>query len=710
MLRKSIIGIVCLLSTLAIAEEGMYPMSDLNRVDLKQIGFQLTANQIFNPDSISITDAIINIGGCTGSFISPQGLILTNHHCAFGAIQQASSTEHDYLTNGFHAKSKTEEFPAKGYTVRITESYRDVSSQILEAVSGDRDFAARTKIKDKKIKEIIAQAEKENPGMRVEISEMFPGRTYMLFMYTYLKDVRLVYAPPIGIGNFGGEEDNWVWPRHTGDFSIMRAYVGPDGKAADYNTANVPYAPRVFLKIDKQGVQENEFAFILGYPGRTYRHTTSHYLDYEESVRMPWIVDWYGYQIEQMETMSKTDRGVAIKLSDRIKGLANTYKNYQGKLQGLRRLDLVEARRQEEAKLQAFIKSDSARQAQYGNLLNEFAAYYQDLHKTSERDMLLDALQRSSALLQTAGTLYQASIELPKPDLERESAYMTRNLDRTKQQLQLILEDYYQPADRLFLGIMMGKLYDLPASLQPHVLRILPGKDKLPDFLDKAFKKSNLHDPKWVMAHFGSSTAELLKTRDPFILLARDLDQDYQMLRELRRARSGRLEQLLAQYVDVKQAYKGESFIPDANSTLRLTYGHIRGYSPRDALYSAPFTTVRGIIEKHTGKDPYQTTDALRAAYAAENFGEYINPALGQVPVDILYDMDTTGGNSGSPVLNAKGDLIGLNFDRAFEATINDYAWSTLYSRSIGVDVRFILWVLDKLSGAEDLLHEMGVK
>lgn len=709
MLKKMVLVTVLCFMSAARAEEGMYPMSDLHRLELKQLGFQCTADEIFNPDSISITDAIVHIGGCTGSFISSQGLILTNHHCAFGAIQQASTPEHDYLQNGFHARTQADEYPAKGYIVRITESYSDVSQQILDAMAQESDFAARTKLKDQKIKEIVAGSEKDNPGMRAEVAEMFPGRTYMLFIYTHLKDVRLVFAPPIGIGNYGGEEDNWVWPRHTGDFSIMRAYVGADGKAADFDQANVPYTPRVFLKIDQKGIQENDLAFILGYPGRTYRHTTSHYLEYESAFRMPWIVEWYGYQIEEMERMSQNDRAVALKLANGIKGLANTCKNYQGKLQGIRRLDLLQQRRDEEKQLQRFINADTLRLASYGQLLDAFASHYQEVQQTAGRDLILDALQRSSTLLQAAYTLYQASLELPKADLERESAFMTRNLDRTKLRLQMSLHDYYQPRDRLFLGILLRKLHDLPPALQPQACRLLPGKDKLAGYLDKSFAKSRLNDAKWVMQHFGATTDVLVRSKDPFILLARDLHPDYQALRELRRARTGQLDNLLAQYVEVKQAFKAQSFVPDANSTLRLTYGHIRGYAPRDAIYSAPFTTVRGMIEKNTGREPFDLPQAVVSAYTRGDFGGYINPALGQVPVDILYDMDTTGGNSGSPVLNARGELIGLNFDRAFEATINDYAWSADYSRSIGVDVRFILWVLDKVSGAADILTEMGV-
>ena len=701
---------ISLYAVLGHAEEGMFPMSDLQRLDLKKIGFNLSAREIFCSDSISITEAIVNIGGCTGSFISDKGLILTNHHCAFSAIQRASSQAHDYLQDGFYARHSGEEYLAKGYTVRITESYRDVSREILEAMACETDFAAKSKAKEKKSKELIAAAESVNPGKRVEFSEMFPGKNYMLFVYSYLTDVRLVFAPPIGIGNFGGEEDNWVWPRHTGDFSLMRAYAAPDGKPAEYSPNNVPFKPRKFLRLAAKGAVEGDLAFVLGYPGRTFRHSTSHYLEFESERRMPWIVEWYGHQIEKMEEMSLKDRATAIKLSSPIKGLANTHKNYQGKLLGMQRLELVQQRRREEEHLAAFIGADSSRQASYGSLLSDIQNCYQQSGARFERDKLLDALPGSSALLSAANTLYQASIEMAKPDLERDSGFMERNLSRTKERLPLALAAFYLPKDRLFMGELIEKIQALPADQQPDAIRSLPRGRKLAGYLDHAFASSRLMESEWAMQRFGIPTTELLKSGDPFIALAAGLYPDFKAQREFRRAHSAKLDKLLADYIDVRQAFAGRSFIPDANGTLRFTYGHIRGYSPRDAIYCLPFTTVRGLIEKNRGEEPFKAPLPLLETHAHGELGAYIHPELGDVPVDFLYDMDTTGGNSGSPVLDHRGDLIGLNFDRAFEATINDYAWSASYSRSIGVDVRFILWVLDKISGAESLLQEIGLK
>ncbi|MDZ7375048.1 MAG: S46 family peptidase [candidate division KSB1 bacterium] len=695
------------------ADEGMYPISDIQKLDLKAKGLQLEPLDIFNPDGISLVDAICKVDGGTGSFVSPDGLILTNHHIAFGAVQAASTPEHDYLKNGFLAKNKAEEYPAKGFTVRITESYQDVSDEVLSAVTDQMELAERSKAIDKKIKEIVIEAEESNPGKRAEVAEMFIGKTYVLFIYTYLRDIRLVYAPPRGIGNFGGEEDNWTWPRHTGDFSFMRAYVAPDGTPADYSPDNVPYRPKNYLKIAPQGVDEGDFVFILGYPGRTYRHQTSFYLDYEQEVRMPYVVQWYQWQIELMQQLSRGDRAIALKHDGRIKSLANVEKNYRGKLLGMRRLNLVEKKRAEERELQQFIEADSTRRAKYGNLLNEIEAIYQQMRSQAERDLVLTYLLRSSTALNNAYTVYEASIERQKKDLERASSYMDRNFDRTKERLFLNLREYYEPSDRAIFKAMLLRAAQLPAAQQIPAIKKLFGtknpEQAIDRFLDKAYLQTVMTDEKALADCFKRSPDEIKKIDDPFIKLAMDLYPTYKQREEQNRSRQGAIDKLYAQLIDVKKDFLAKDFVPDANGTLRLTYGYIRGYSPRDAIYAAPITTATGILEKATGEEPFDAPQKLIHLINAKDFGRFAHPKLNSVPVAILYNMDTTGGNSGSPVLNARGELVGLNFDRAFEATINDYAWSEAYSRSIAVDIRYVLWVTEKVAGAEHLLQEMQV-
>jgi len=716
-LAKKII-LSCAVTVLAAvgfhAEEGMYPISEIHKLDLKAKGFELRADEIFNPDGLSLVDAIVQVGGCTGSFVSPDGLIITNHHCAYGAVQAASTAEKDYIRLGFLAADRSEEIEAKGVTARITESYRDVSQDVLSVVKEDMSFAERTKAIEQKMKAMVAETEKQNPGKRAEVAEMFSGKTYVLFIYTYLRDIRLVYVPPRSIGEFGGEADNWMWPRHTGDFSFMRAYTAPDGSPAGYAEDNIPYRPRKQLKIAVNGVDEGDFVFILGYPGRTYRHQTAAYLAYEEEVRMPFIADWYAWQIGVMEEMGRENRELALKHLSRIKGLSNTMKNYRGKLQGLRRLDLVGKKRDEEIELQKFIDGDAELKAEYGTVLQEIADIYVEMRERAPYELLLTSLRSHVNLVSFGLSVYEASIERQKPDLERESAYMDRNFDRTKQRIRLALQNYYEDTDRAIFKELLMRAADLAEGNRIGALeRILGGGDArsaIDDFLEKAYAGSSLDDEDVLLAGLEKTEAEVKGMDDPFLRLAADLYPEYKNLEEVGDARKGRLDRLSALLVDVKMKFQAKDFIPDANRTLRLTFGRIKGYRPRDAVYYRPLTTVNGVVEKTTGEEPFDTPQELIELARKREFGRYMHPDLESVPVCVLYDMDTTGGNSGSPILNARGELVGINFDRAYEATVNDFAWSQDYSRSIGVDIRYVLWVTEKYGKVDHILGEMGLR
>ncbi|MBN2198792.1 MAG: S46 family peptidase [Candidatus Aminicenantes bacterium] len=695
------------------AEEGMWPITEVGKLDLAARGIEVAAGDIFSPEGLSLVNGVVQLSGCTGSFVSPQGLILTNHHCAFGAIREASTKERDYLAAGFLAPSLKEEIPARGYTARITESYRDVSAEILSSVAPGMTPAERTKAVEKKSKEIVADAESRNPGLRAEVAEMFIGRTYLLFLYTYLRDIRLVYAPPQGIGNFGGETDNWMWPRHTGDFSFMRAYVGPDGKPADYSDKNVPYKPRVVLKVATEGVREGDAVMIPGYPGRTFRHMSSHYLAFEQDIRMPYIVDWYGHQIKLMEKMSETDRETALTLSGRIKGLANTMKNYQGKLLGLKRLGLLAKKRAEEADLERFIASNPQRQKKFGGLLTAIAEVYEEQAVSARRELLLSGLRTHIIPLATAHAVYEASVEREKPDLERESAYMDRNFDRTRDRLVRRLKEFHKSTDWFLLYHLCFQAGELPAGLRLEVLDkiFVEGYEQegVEATLDLLFHRATLLDEKSVRAALAMNPDELRKLDDPFLKLAASLYPEHLRVREEEKKRKGALDRLLPLLLEVKRLYLARNYIPDANRTLRLTFGRIKGYSPRDGVFYKPITSLAGVAEKSTGREPFHTPAGLLELYRQRDFGRFAPEGFESVPVCILYDADTTGGNSGSPVLNGRGELVGVNFDRTFEATINDFAWSRDYSRSIAVDVRYVLWVTQKIGRGERLLKEMGV-
>jgi len=714
MIRQSIVLVTVLLSlvvcTRVWSDEGMYPISELERLHLSEKGMQLTEKELFNPGQVSLVDGICRVNGCTGSFVSSNGLIITNHHCAFDAIQKASTSARDLLTDGFIANKLSDEVSAPNYTVRITEGYQDVSEQVLSVVTDKMTFLERTKAIDKRRKEIEQASERENKGLRVEVAEMFAGKTYVLFLYTYLKDIRLVFAPPVSVGAFGGEADNWEWPRHTGDFSFMRAYTAPDGTSADYSPSNVPYHPKRVIRVAPQGANEEDFVFLLGYPGRTVRQKTASFLKYEQDVRLPAIVELYGWQIGEMDKAGVLDRSVAIKHASRIKSLANVEKRSRGQLLGLRRAGIVATRERAESELQTFIQSNKVRVDQYGSLLKDIGSVYVEMTATGPLEIHLRELKSACRAMSFAYTIYDAAVERAKEDLERETPYMNRNMDLTVQQLKLDVADWHSPTDVIMLEGMLERLSKInnARGIEP-LSTLLDDSRSFSKRAESLIASSRLGDVAFVDECLKKTPAELGSLPDPVLKLMIQLYPTYKMLRDLDKERDGRLGQFYGTLMEAKQAFEPTQFVPDANATLRITYGRIRGYSPADAIQKTPIATLRGVIDKTTGVEPYITPKAVVDRYNAKDFGGFVHPKLGQVPVAILYNTDTTGGNSGSPVFNSIGELVGVNFDRTFEATINDFAWNESYSRSIGVDIRYVLWITGIVYDAKHLLKEMGL-
>ncbi|MFA6470223.1 MAG: S46 family peptidase [Bacteroidota bacterium] len=703
---KKILVILFIVSFLS-AEEGMYPLSEIHKLNLKAKGFKITAKDIYNPNGKSLVDASVNVGGCSASFISDEGLIITNHHCVFGAVQQVSSVQNDYVTNGFIARSREEEIPAKGLTVRIIDSYRDVSAEVLAGISDTTDPIQRTKIIEKNSKALVAEAEKKQTRITASIAEMFAGKTYVLFIHRTIKDIRLVYVPPRSVGEFGGENDNWVWPRHTGDFSFIRAYVGADGNPAEYAASNKPFKPKNHFVVNPNGVNENDLVFILGYPGRTFRHQTSYYLEYERDIRLPFVQQRNAWMISQMMAAGKNDPEAALALSARMKSLANVEKNYRGKLKGFSNLPIVANKKKEEEELTAFINAQDGRKQKYGDVLSGISAVYAEMRNDARRANILSSIIGSSTLLTIGNRLNSLADELQKPDSTRQSAYMDKNLAATKHSIVSSLHSYHQGIDKLFLTEILNDASLLPADQS---IKVVVALKNITQFVDSCFASTRFADPGFIERAFTMTPEQLRQLNDPLIEFARSLAPEIEQQTTINRKRTGELNRLSGKLVAVKEEWKKKDFIPDANSTLRMTYGTIRGYSPSDATYFSPISTLTGVMQKTSDDPDYNTPKKIRDLYVKKDYGRYKHKKLNDLPVDLLYDMDTTGGNSGSPVLNAKGELVGVNFDRAFEATINDFAWNESYSRSIAVDIRYVLWNVEKVGEAGFLLKEMGIQ
>lgn len=691
-------------------EEGMFPLSELKNIDVKKAGLKITPQELYNPSGTSLIDAIVRVGGCTGSFLSSEGLIVTNHHCAFSYVQAISDVKNDYIKLGFLAQNRQQEVPAKGLVCKITASYKDVSVDVLNGTQ-DLDAVSRLKKIADNIKVVTLKENESNPGLQCEISEMFTGKTYVLFRYKLLKDVRLVYVPPVSIGAYGGELDNWVWPRHSGDFAFLRAYVAPDGSAAEYSDKNVPYKPIKYLNVNPKGANENDFIFVLGYPGRTYRHQPAGFYEYHENYFLGYISNLFDWQINQMEQLGKKDYALSIKYAARIKSLANTAKNFKGKLQGFKRAELSAKKREEEKQLQQYIDANSALKSKYGNVIPRVNELYTDLMKYANRNMWLDQIYSVSPLIQASATLLNYKLTYQK--LTNETAkkeFLISQKANIKKDLSKSLGRYDVNLDKLAMVKMFSDAVSFNSNnMLPSVNKLINGRTSLGEIeslVEGLYSKSKLNNNKEVNDWIENDLASLLSYNDELVSFAGELNEEMMKFDIEDQKRDGELSQLMASLVEVKQQWKQRSFIPDANSTLRFTYGYVKGYSPNDGLYAKPYTTLKGVIEKSDTAE-YQLLDAIRELYAAGDLGDFIHPALGDLPVNILYNLDTTGGNSGSPVMNAKGQLIAINFDRAFTATINDYAWNETYSRSVGVDIRYVLWVLQKVAKANHVINEL---
>lgn len=714
-LRKNFVWIGILAFVfLGHADEGMWMPHQMKDLNLKALGLRMNPEDLYRKDGTGLMSAVVNLGGGTGEFVSPEGLILTNHHVAFGAIQRASTKEKDYIENGFLARTREEEIPAPGYTADVLLGYEEVTDLILKNIKPGMTYLQIYNALEKAEKELIAEAEKGGKGLRCTVARMYSGNHYYLYKFERIKDVRLVYAPPQDLGNFGGEVDNWMWPRHTCDFSFLRAYVSKEGIGVDYSRDNVPYKPKTILKISLEGVKDGDFTFVMGYPGRTYRNYTLSEVRFDKeslSRRMDQFKDIIAFY----ENAGKGNREIEIKYAGRLKGLYNSLKNYQGKIEGMDKVSLFSKKEAYEKGFMDWVSQGSERQKRYGDILariNNFMAKYAESSRKNDYLSGIASGSASPTLLSQAYTVYRTVDETQKPDKDREPSFQERNLPYIKQSIQLAERGYDLSTDRAFFKYQLKKLLSLPDSQIPQAFKELAAKKSekaIDDYVDELYNKTILASPEKRLELLALKPAGLVKLEDPLISLAAALEKELKVLREEEKALGQERVELKKIYEEALLKRSEGRFAPDANSTIRFTYGPVQGYSLKDAVYYLPLTTLKGVMEKNTGEFPFRVPDKLKSLYNSADFGRYRDERLNDVACCFLNTTNVTGGNSGSPTLNANGEQVGIIFDMTYESVIGDYYIIPELQRSISVDIRYILFVTEKFSGADHIIKELGL-
>ena len=701
-IKSAIIRIIVLLSGInANADEGMWLPSLISQriSDMQEKGFRLSADDIYDINEASLKDAVVLFGrGCTGELISPEGLLLTNHHCGYSQIQKHSSVEHDYLRDGFWAMNRSEELPNEGLTVSFLDRMEDVTEIILKGYDPQMSEEQRSEIVQKNSSALIKEAISGGKGLRASVEALYYGNQYFLFVYREYSDIRLVGAPPSSIGKFGGDTDNWMWPRHTGDFSIFRIYAGKDNNPAEYSAENVPYRPKRYFTISAKGVNEGDFTFIYGFPGRTQEYIHSEAVRYIEEISDPHKIALRTLRLEIMSRHQAQSQKVRIQYSSKHAGVANSWKKWQGEVKGLRKMKAVEAK-------QAFEK-DFARWAEGG----EFDGV------TERLDSLYKALEPYSFAYDYYNETVR-SIEVANFAMKMARLFKDDGFDKEEASVQSgkFFKDYHMPIDKECFAVLMRE-YDrnVPEEFKPEYFRKQMRKFGTSDaWAEHMFGKTIFTDEGKVGSLNAKDRKKVMK--DPAVVFFNEFVKWYvdDMHPHLQRLNSeiqlANRDYLRGQMVYSRTQRIAKDFYPDANLTLRVAYGHVKGYSPADAVYYRHYSTMKGIMQKDNPEIfDYNIPQRLRDIYASGDFGQWTD-SEGQVPVCFIATNHTTGGNSGSPVINADGELIGINFDRVWEGTMSDLVFDPEICRNIALDIRYVLFTIDKVAGAGHLIEEMTI-
>jgi hypothetical protein len=717
-LFKSIVLPALLLNVLGVAssayaDEGQWQPHQLPQLksELKRIGITIPAARLADLSKHPMS-AVVALPGCSASFVSPEGLVVTNHHCAYSAVQRNASPEHNYIVKGFLARTKAEELPGGPNTlVYVTEKVENVTDRVLKGLAPELSGRERHEQVEARIKALIAECESGEGNKRAyhcSVPAFHRGLEYYRVKQLMIRDVRLVYAPADSVGNFGGDVDNFEFPRQAGDFAFLRAYVGKDGRPADPSPDNVPYKPKDFLVVSAQGLKAGDPILLAGYPGRTSRYKLPAEIRFAREVDYPARVASITADLSVIAASTMGNPDYDVRYASVVKGLNNVLKKTQGLLDGFARKDIAAIKDEQDSEFRTWYK-------QHGRgsrtlLADLDAAIAADMETTRLESAWSEATH--SDLLRSARTLYRLALERQKPDAQREAGYQERDLSFIKARLARLEQSFVPSVDRARWQAALVRYAKTDPKFRP------PGLDGLlpaprGGHVGTLYKSTELGDTAKRLAWIGKDPEAFRNSPDAFIQLAVRLQDVATALEDRRKEVDGNLERVIPQYMAAVIAWKksqGKPVYPDANSTLRVSYGTVAPYSPRDGIVKGPFSTVQGILEKDTGKEPFNGPANLLQAIRDKRWGAFKDPVLGMVPVDFLSSADTTGGNSGSPVMNRRGELVGLNFDSTYESITKDWYFDPVITRAIHVDIRYMLWVMKEVDHADNLLKEMTIR